>query len=141
MNRLRTYRLAPALLVLALVLTGAGPLLQHLCAQTAEHVAMHESAHACCQEGCLVHTEAPSGDTPADADATCCMAAPAAPVEEVAAATSPAPRSSGVLFAVALPVWAIVANTSVVPGSPAPSDDGPPPLPVRTHLAHSVLLI
>lgn len=40
----RTYRLAPALLAVALLLSGVGPLLAHLCPAGAQHAAMAEHA-------------------------------------------------------------------------------------------------
>ena len=135
LTRLRTYRLAPALLALTLVLTGAGPLVEHLCAEAAGHMTMRDTVHAICTDCCPARP-----DTPADSVA-CCTAAPAAPVEEVAVTAPTAPRTDGGLFAVAVVAWADVRGPVVPPVSPVLTDTGPPPLPVRSHLAHSVLLI
>lgn len=133
---LRTYRLAPALLALALLFTSAGPLLDHLCTGAVSHAAAVEQAHHCCGDDCPERSDAPSEEAPAD-DA-CCVVAPAAPVESVAVAAPAAPSVDGALLAVAAKVWA--EPTETPSAWSAPADTGPP-LPVRSHLALSVLLI
>jgi hypothetical protein len=134
---LRTYRLAPALLALVLVLTSAGPLLDHLCTGAAPHATVTEQAHHCCGDDCPERSDAPSEESPAG-DA-CCVVAPAAPAESPAVAAPAAPRADAVLFAVVATLWA--EATEAPPVRPALADTGGPPLPVRSHLALSVLLI
>ncbi len=133
---LRTYRLAPALLALVLVLTGTGPLLAHLCAGAALHATVTEQAHHCCRDDCPERSNAPAEEAPAG-DA-CCVVAPAAPAESVAVAAPAAPSVDGALLAVVTTAWAEV--TEAPPVRSAPADTGPPPH-VRSHLALSVLLI
>lgn len=140
LTRLRTYRLAPALLALTLVLTGAGPLVEHLCAEAAGHMTMRDTVHAICTDCCPARPDTPADEPPADS-AACCTAAPAAPTEEAAVTAPTAPRTDGVLYAIAVVAWADVRDPVVPPVSPVLTDTGPPPLPVRSHLAHSVLLI
>jgi hypothetical protein len=137
-----TYRLAPALLALALVLTSAGPLLNHLCMGDAQHAAMMEAAvteqaHPCCGDHCPGHPDTSPEDVPSD-DA-CCVVAPAVPAESVAVASPVAPRADAALFAVVATLWAEVVEAP--PARPALADTGGPPLPVRSHLALSILLI
>ena len=137
-----TYRLVPALLALALVLTSAGPLLNHLCMGDAQHAAMMEAAvteqaHPCCGDHCPGHPESPSEEAPVD-DA-CCGVAPAVPAESVAVASPAALRADAALFAVVATLWAEVVEAP--PARPALADTGGPPLPVRSHLALSILLI
>lgn len=132
-STLHTYRLAPALLALVLVLTSAGPLLDHLCMGVASHAIATEQAHHCCGDDC---PEAPSEEVPAD-DA-CCVVAPAAPAESSAVVAPAPPSVDGALLAIATTAWAEVVETP--PVRPAPADTGPPPH-VRPHLALSILLI
>ena len=132
-STLRTYRLAPALLALALVLTSAGPLLDHLCLGVASHAIATEQAHHCCGDDC---PEAPSEEAPAG-DA-CCVVAPVAPAESSAVMAPAAPSVDGALLAIAATVWAEVVEAP--PIRPALAATGPPPH-VRPHLALSILLI
>jgi hypothetical protein len=133
----RPYRLASALLALVLVLTGAGPLLSGLCAGDAQHGAATEQAHHCCGDRCPGHPDLPSEDAPADG--ACCVVTPAVPTESVAVTVLPAPPIDGTLYASIVAVWA--EATEVPPARSALADTGGPPLPVRSHLALSVLLI
>lgn len=137
-----TYRLVPALLALALVLTSAGPLLNHLCMGDAQHAAMMEAtvteqAHPCCGDHCPGHPDTSPEDTPSDG--ACCVAAPAVPAESAAVVAPVAPRADAALVAVVATLWA--EATEAPPARPALADTGGPPLPVRSHLAVSVLLI
>ena len=137
-----TYRLVPALLALALVLTSAGPLLNHLCMGDAQHAAMMEAAvteqaHPCCGDHCPGHPESPSVESPAGV--ACSEVAPAVPAESAAVVAPAAPRADAALVAVVATLWAEVVEAP--PARPALADTGGPPLPVRSHLALSVLLI
>ena len=141
-DTLRPYRLTSALLALVLVLTGTGPLLTHLCTGGGPHAAMTEApmmdqAHPCCGDHCPGHPDTSSEEAPADDD--CCTIAPAAPAESVAVAAPVAPRVDRALFAVVTTRSAATAKAP--PVRPALADTGGPPLPVRSHLALSILLI
>ncbi len=141
---LGTYRLAPALLALVVILTGAGPLLAHLCGGDALHAAAMETAemdpaHPCCGGPCPGHPGHPSDfSNEAPADDACCVIAPTAPAESAAVAAPAAPGVDVALFAVVTTAWANV--TEPKPVRPTPADTGPPPH-VRPHLALSILLI
>lgn len=145
MTRLpRTYRLASALLVFVLTMASVGPVVEHLCMSTGEAVAGHvtdrAAHHACCADGCTVHSSTlDGGEAPVGVDAVCCMLTASAPVEAAAVTAPEAPRAEVVLVTALLPTWS--ERVPVPPLRPAPSDAEPPPPPVRFHLAVSVLLI
>lgn len=136
-NPPRTYRLLPVLLALTLLLAGAGPLLAHLCAGMGMHLGATEQEHPCCGDHCPDHPPSPSES--AAPDATCCTVAPLSPVEALAVDAPAAPRVDAALFAAATLVGAEVVEAPHV--RPRPADRGGPPLPVRLHLAFSILLI
>jgi hypothetical protein len=100
-----------------------------------------EQAHPCCGDECPGHPDTPSEEAPggeAPASDACCVVAPAAPAESVAIAAPAVPSFDGALLAAVATVWTEVVEAP--PVRPAPADTGPP-LPVRSHLALSILLI
>lgn len=93
--------------------------------------ASKDADHACCGDDCPVRNAASD-----PVQATCCSPSPAAAAEAVA--PPPAPRThAAVAPAPPLPPGAAPALRP----PRAPFDTGPPPLPVRSHLSLSVLLI
>ncbi|MDX1532174.1 MAG: hypothetical protein R3362_11660 [Rhodothermales bacterium] len=119
---------------LALLLATGGPMLLHLCTMTAPAAA---GAHGVHGESALppCHEEAPGPPEAPEAQACCLTVAaiPAAPAVVAAPAEGLAP-------AVTLR-GPSVAEAAVLVPAPEVRDTGPPPLPVRSHLALSVLLL
>ena len=143
LNRFRSYCLVTAVLVpaLALLLGAGGPTLLYFCAvgpmPTMETVPAETSSVPPCH-GAPVSSgdEAPVEEgTEGPALQACCTAVVAVPSHDgttIEVASSISPR--------VVQLASFVAAASETP-APEPRDTGPPPLPVRPHLAFAVLLI
>ena len=144
----RPYRLATALVpVLVLLLGMGGPMLLHLCAlgplpSTAP--AMVQASGEMpdmppCHGGMPDGGEESGHEAPSVPDGpmmqTCCLAVAAVPADH--ATVGDRAQSLAPLVALLAPF----VSPSAPGPAPAPRDTGPPPLPVRSHLALSVLLI
>ena len=133
---LRTYRILPVLLALLLLLSGASPLVMHLCVEEMQ-AAPSRGAHACCNghTGCPDHV--PTLRVPAEE--VCCVVAPVGDGQEVAVAAPSVSRPDAGFVFTLTPLWQEAARE--VRLGVSLSDKGPPRLPVRPHLANVVLLI
>jgi hypothetical protein len=146
LNGSRPYRLAAAVLVsvLVLLLGVGGPTLLHLCGMGALPATAQASSEMPVVPPC--HGEMPGGDeessdeAPAAPDGptmqTCCLAVAAVPSDHTTVAD---PAQS--LTPLVAPLAPFVSDAVAPTPTPAPRDTGPPPLPVRSHLVLSVLLI
>lgn len=136
----RTYRLASLLLALTVLVTSAGPLVQHLCAaglQGAMTEATSGPAHPCCGDRCPDRSDGAPAQAPDDAP--CCTVAPAAPADLAAVAAPEASRAEDLPVAAA-PVTLTTPAPALRTGLPL-LDTGPSPPALRPHLIFSVLLI
>lgn len=160
MQHLRTYRLAPALLALSLVLTAAAPLVRHSCGMTEQEMATKPCCHDKAQhhdapampDDAMAHSsstdttmpchespEAPPADSspcpdngPALHD-TCCFTADAP--------TAPAPERVE-LSPTALVAFVAAFVTTAPPSADthAPPADTSPPAPIALHLLYGTFL-
>ncbi len=145
LNGSRPYRLAASALVPALVLLlgVGGPTLVHLCAlgplPATVQAANERPDMPPCHGGMSDMGEESGHEAPVAPDGptmqTCCLTVAAVPADDVTIADPV--QALAPLVALLAP---FVSTSAPVP-APAPRDTGPPPLPVRSHLALSVLLI
>ena len=153
-----TYRWGAALTALLLLVSSAGPLVQHVCAMALHHQGTHEMA-CCCDKAAASHDPHAThhagqkhAHDPAPADMPCSPDGAATHTHHASgdcclfeAADTPADE---VVLAKPVPLRLVLPLVAVLEAPPdeAPSrftflsDTGPPAPPVALHLVHSVFL-